>query len=90
MLHSWVPVNQFKSEVGLIPRHICGWPEKVSAPTIDGNNIGKMFFLKLIHVISIHVKLQDILSSCLFYTAVRSRSAVCIPLKCMKFSIVRL
>jgi len=50
---------------------IRGWSEKVSATTIDGKTIGKIFFPKLvISVVSIHVKLQVILSSSLFYTAV--------------------
>jgi hypothetical protein len=40
---------------------VCGWSEMFLASTIDGNIIGK---------ISIHVKLQVILSSSLFYTAV--------------------
>jgi hypothetical protein len=48
-----------------------GWSEKFSASTIDGNNIGKIFFFEVsTSVISIHVKLQVILSSSLFYTAV--------------------
>jgi len=48
-----------------------GWSENFSASTIDGNTIGKIFFSKLVQsVISIHLKLQVILSSSLFYTAV--------------------
>jgi len=46
------------------------WSEKFSASTIDGNNIGKIFFFLSTSVISIHVKLQIILLSSLFYTAV--------------------
>jgi len=43
-----------------------GWSEKFLALTIGGNTIGKIGT----SVISIHVKLQVILSSSLFYTAV--------------------
>ena len=57
---------------------IRGWSEKFSASTIDGNTIGKIF-LGGTSVISIHVKLQVILSSSLFYTAVWNRSVLCIP-----------
>jgi len=38
--------------------------------TIDGNTIGKIFFLSLYICQNIHVKLKVILSSSLFYTAV--------------------
>ena len=50
--------------------YICGCSEKFSASTIAGNTIGKIFFPKLVHVITIHMKLQVILPSSLFYTAV--------------------
>jgi hypothetical protein len=56
-----------------------GLPENFLASTIDGHNIVKIFFYVGTSVISIHVKLQVILSSSLFYTAVRSRSVVSIP-----------
>jgi len=51
--------------------YIRGWSEKFLASIIDGNTIGKIFFPRVgTTVISIHVKLQVILSSSLFYTAV--------------------
>jgi hypothetical protein len=50
---------------------ISRWSEKFSASNIDGNTIGKIFFPQVgTSFISIHVKLQVILSSSLFYTAV--------------------
>jgi hypothetical protein len=54
--------------------------ENFSASTIDGNTIGKIYFSpKSVHLSSIHVKFQVILSSSLFYTAVWSSNVVCIP-----------
>jgi hypothetical protein len=51
--------------------YVRGWSEKFSASTIDGNSIGKISSPSVgTSVISIRVKLQDILSSSLFYTAV--------------------
>ena len=47
------------------------WSEKFSASTIYGDTIGKIFFPQIgTSFISNHVKLQVILSSSLFYTAV--------------------
>jgi hypothetical protein len=46
------------------------WSEKILASTIDGNTIGKIFFLFGTSVISIHMKLQVIVSGSSFYTAV--------------------
>jgi len=57
--------------------YIRRWSEKVSTSTIDGNNIGKIFFWVGTSVISIHVKLHVIISSRMFYIAVWSRN-VCI------------
>jgi hypothetical protein len=59
--------------------HVHEWSEKFSASNLDGNNIGKVRPQVSTSVLSIHVKLQVILSSSLFYTAVCSRSVVCIP-----------
>ena len=48
-----------------------GWSENFSASTIDDNTSGKIFFSQVgTSVISVHVKLQVILSSSLFYAAV--------------------
>jgi len=60
--------------------HVRWWSEMFSASTIDENTIGKIFFPQIgTSFISIHVKLQVILSSSLFYKAVWSRSVVCFP-----------
>jgi hypothetical protein len=56
------------------PKHVGAflrlWSVKFSASTIDGNNIGKIFFPQVgTSVVNIRAKLQGILSSSLFYTA---------------------
>jgi hypothetical protein len=51
--------------------NLSGWSEKFSASTTDSKTTGKISFPSVgTSVISIYVKLQFILSSSLFYTAV--------------------
>jgi hypothetical protein len=63
------PGLTFKNSYSAHTVYLCGRSEKFSASTIDGNSIGKIFFYVGTYVISIHVKLQVVLSNCLFYTA---------------------
>jgi len=41
-------LGDFNAKLGR--KDICGWSEKFSASTIDGNNIGEIFFPKLVHL----------------------------------------
>jgi hypothetical protein len=41
-------LEDFNAKLGR--KDICGWSEKFLASIIDGNNIGKIFFSKLVHL----------------------------------------
>ena len=44
-----VPLN-YLNELPACIRYVRGWSEKFSASAIDGNNIGKIFPPKLVHL----------------------------------------
>ena len=38
---------------------LSGWSDKFSASTIDGNNIGNIFFPKLVHVSQVSIEIAS-------------------------------